>query len=38
MVNDALLEFSEKYDIPIDSDEIIFRLIEEIKKIREGDE
>ena len=35
MVNDALLEFSQEFGIPVDFDEIIFRLIEEITKLRE---
>jgi len=35
MVNDALLEFSQEFGISVDSDEIIFRLIEEICKLKE---
>ena len=35
MVNDALIRFSKKFDIPVDSDEIISALIQEISTLRQ---
>ena len=35
MPNDALIEFSKEFGIPVDSPEITMRLIEEISKLKE---
>ena len=34
MTNDALMRFSKKFNIPIDSPDIINKLIEEISKLK----